>query len=293
MRRKLRNMKEFSNVTGLSRPTVSKYFNDPTSVRATTRARIEAALEQYDYRPNFFAVNQNRRNPKTLGIVVPQFTDPFFAEMAGSIECAAIDAGYFAITLSSHGSPEDEARAIEMIRSLNIGGVILSPLGRDSDAEAIMRLQEEVPLLAVRQPYRGARCPVARLRQRARDQPDGRSSLRDRSGAVLCRHARDQLECARTPRGLCRRDGSPRPGTPCSAIAGSGMGAGTDRRRGRPGRPRRRRLPVVDGTLRQRPSRHRGALQPEQGRDRASAATKPCGSPATTIIPPPSSLARA
>lgn len=147
MRRKLRNMKEFSNVTGLSRPTVSKYFNNPESVRASTRARIEAALEQYDYRPNFFAVNQNRRNPKTLAVVVPQFTDPFFAEMVGLIERAAIDAGYFAITLSSHGSPEDEARAIEMIRSLNIGGVILSPLGRASDVEAIMQLREEVPLL--------------------------------------------------------------------------------------------------------------------------------------------------
>ncbi|MCB1347625.1 MAG: LacI family DNA-binding transcriptional regulator [Maritimibacter sp.] len=140
-------MKEFSRATGLSRPTVSKYFNDPDSVRATTRARIEAALEKYDYRPNFFAVNQNRRDPKTLGIVVPQFTDPFYAEIVGLIERAAIDAGYAAITLSSHGSPEDEARAIEMVRSLNIGGVILSPLGRGSDAEAILRLQGDVPLL--------------------------------------------------------------------------------------------------------------------------------------------------
>ncbi len=147
MRRKLRNMKEFSNVTGLSRPTVSKYFNDPDSVRASTRARIEAALKTYDYRPNFFAVNQNRRNPKTLGIVVPQFTDPFYAEIVGLIERAAIERGYSAITLSSHGSPEDEARAIEMIRSLNLGGVVLSPLGRTSDIEAIARMQEEVPLL--------------------------------------------------------------------------------------------------------------------------------------------------
>ncbi|PIE07883.1 MAG: LacI family transcriptional regulator [Rhodobacterales bacterium] len=147
MRRKLRNMKEFSTATGLSRPTVSKYFNDPLSVRPSTRAKIEAALEKYDYRPNFFAVNQNRRNPKTLGIVVPEFTDPFYAELIAMVECAAMAEGYAAITLSSHGLPENEARAIEMIRSLNIGGVILSPLGRTSDAEAIARLRDEVPLL--------------------------------------------------------------------------------------------------------------------------------------------------
>lgn len=147
MRRKLRNMKEFSNVTGLSRPTVSRYFDDPDSVRASTRERIEAALQLYDYRPNFFAVNQNRRNPKTLGIVVPQITDPFFAEMVGLIESAAIAAGYFAITLGSHGSARDELQAIEMIRSLNLGAVILSPLGRVSDAGAIAQLNEDTPLL--------------------------------------------------------------------------------------------------------------------------------------------------
>ena len=48
---KIRNMEEFASVSGLSRPTVSKYFNDPDSVRASTRARIEQALEEYDYTP--------------------------------------------------------------------------------------------------------------------------------------------------------------------------------------------------------------------------------------------------
>ena len=43
---KIRNMEEFAAVSGLSRPTVSKYFNDPASVRPRTRERIEAALAQ-------------------------------------------------------------------------------------------------------------------------------------------------------------------------------------------------------------------------------------------------------
>ena len=68
---KIRNMEEFAAVTGLSRPTVSKYFNDPDSVRSSTRTRIEAALERYDFRPNIYAVNQNRRLTKNIGIVVP------------------------------------------------------------------------------------------------------------------------------------------------------------------------------------------------------------------------------
>ena len=60
---KIRNMEEFAAVSGISRPTVSKYFHDPDSVRQSTRRRIEEALEKHDYRPNIFAINQNHTQP--------------------------------------------------------------------------------------------------------------------------------------------------------------------------------------------------------------------------------------
>mgnify|MGYP005818477877 CR=1 FL=1 len=69
--KKIKNMDDFASVSGISRPTISKYFNDPDSVRKSTRERIEKALEQYDYRPNFYAMNQNRRLTKNVGIVIP------------------------------------------------------------------------------------------------------------------------------------------------------------------------------------------------------------------------------
>jgi len=75
---KFRNMEAFAAACGISRPTVSKFFHDPDSVRQSTRVRIEAALEQYDYRPNIFAIDQNRRTTKNVGIVVPYLADPVF-----------------------------------------------------------------------------------------------------------------------------------------------------------------------------------------------------------------------
>ena len=59
--RKVKTMEELAEVSGISRPTLSKYFNDPDSVRTTTRGKILLALEKYDYRPNIFAINQNRK----------------------------------------------------------------------------------------------------------------------------------------------------------------------------------------------------------------------------------------
>ncbi|MGD1923501.1 MAG: LacI family DNA-binding transcriptional regulator [Paracoccaceae bacterium] len=142
---KVRNMEEFASVSGVSRPTVSKYFNDPDSVRASTRKRIEDALERYDYRPNIFAVNQNRKLTKTVGIVVPYLADPFFAEIARNIEQHCIDAGYRPTLFSSHGDPMLELEILDNLRSLKPSGVLLAPLGRNSDRRAIEAFCKAVP----------------------------------------------------------------------------------------------------------------------------------------------------
>lgn len=142
---KIKNMEEFSAVSGISRPTVSKYFNDPDSVRKSTRARIEAALEKFDYRPNFYAMNQNRRMTKNIGIVVPYLADPFFAEMARVIEERCITAGFTPSLFSSHGEPEYEADILDTLRSMRPAGVLLAPLGRLSDKSAIEAFCRDVP----------------------------------------------------------------------------------------------------------------------------------------------------
>ena len=151
-----RTMHEFSDATGLSRPTVSKYFQNPQSVRASTRGRIERAMAELDYRPNFFALNQNRRTSNTIGIIVPQLLDPFYAEIVRRIEIQAIKAGYWPILLSSHGSAELEARGIDMMRSLKVTGALVAPLGDASDALQLERLGSEVPVVLFDTPLDGS-----------------------------------------------------------------------------------------------------------------------------------------
>lgn len=142
---KLKNMDEFAAASGVSRPTISKYFHDPNSVRKTTRSRIEEALERFDYRPNIYAMNQNRRLTKTIGISVPYLADPFFAEIARTIERLCIAAGYRPILLSSHGETDVENENLEGLRSLKPAGVLLAPLGRTSDRGLIEKFCSDVP----------------------------------------------------------------------------------------------------------------------------------------------------
>ena len=144
---KIRNMEEFSAKSGISRPTVSKYFHNPDSVRPSTREKIEAAIELYDYRPNIFAINQNRKLTKNVGIVVPLLTDPYFAEIARSLEQRCIDAGYRPTLFSAHGDPQDEVEVLATLRSMKPAGVLMAPLGRATDRKALEKFCDEVPTL--------------------------------------------------------------------------------------------------------------------------------------------------
>ena len=143
--RRLKTMEEFAEASGISRPTVSKYFHDPESVRKTTRSKIETALERYDYRPNIFAINQNRKLTKTIGILVPYLADPFFAEMVRKIERLCIEAGFWPIVFSAHGQQALENNVLNTLQSLRPAGALIAPLGRSSDFESVLQFSEEVP----------------------------------------------------------------------------------------------------------------------------------------------------
>ncbi|MCY4337046.1 MAG: LacI family DNA-binding transcriptional regulator [Litoreibacter sp.] len=142
---KIKNMEDFAAVSGISRPTISKYFNDPGSVRQTTRVKIEEALERFDYRPNIYAVNQNRRRTKNIGLVVPNLTDPFFAAIARTIEGLIVEAGFNPLLLSSHGGPDQEVANLDSLRSIKPAGVLLAPLGRASHVDDVAEFANQIP----------------------------------------------------------------------------------------------------------------------------------------------------
>lgn len=143
----LKTMEDFSRACGISRPTLSKYFQDAASVRSSTRDRIETALRKHDFNPSFYAVNMNRDKTRNIGILVPMLSDPFYAEMVRQFEDLCQKAGYWAVVMSSHGDAGIEARAIQTLLSLRVTGALVSPVGFKSDAEAMRRLAQSTPVV--------------------------------------------------------------------------------------------------------------------------------------------------
>ncbi|NLS16292.1 LacI family transcriptional regulator [Rhizobium sp. P40RR-XXII] len=142
-----KTMEDFAKSCGVSRPTLSKYFDDPTSVKPTTRALIEAALRSSDYQPNLYARNLNRKRTRNIGILVPALTDPFYAEMVNRLELRLRNEGYWPIVFSSHGLPELEAEAVNTMLSLKVAGALVAPLGQKSDPRTFEKLAQNLPIV--------------------------------------------------------------------------------------------------------------------------------------------------
>lgn len=146
---RVNTMEELSVAIGVSRPTLSRYFQDPTRIKDSTVARIEAGLGRVEYVPNFFATRLNRKSTGIIGVIIPYLNDLFFTKLLEQIEKAAMDAGYTVITQCSHSDPEIEARAARTFMSMNVDGALVAPLGNQSDADVHERLRERLPFVLV------------------------------------------------------------------------------------------------------------------------------------------------
>ncbi len=140
-------MEELSVAIGVSRPTLSRFFQDPTLVKANTVERIERGLTQVEYVPNFFATRLNRKSTGMIGVIIPYLNDLFFTKLLQSVEEAAMRAGLTVITQCSHSDPAIEARAAETFMSMNVDGALVAPLGDHSDQAVQLRLKSRLPFV--------------------------------------------------------------------------------------------------------------------------------------------------
>ncbi len=146
---KINTMKELSEAIGVSRPTLSRYFRDPSAVRPSTSKKIQDRLSEVDYVYNFLTTRQNRKSTELIGVIVPSYKDLFFASLVEKIERSARELGYTIITQSSNGDPDVETRAVRKLRSMSVDGAIVAPIGAAADNDALAAASEEFPLVFV------------------------------------------------------------------------------------------------------------------------------------------------
>lgn len=146
---KINTMEELSAAIGVSRPTLSRYFHSPDSVRSSTSEKIRLGLERVEYVPNFFATRMNRKTTGIIGVITPYLNDLFFSKLLEAIEIPAMEAGFTVIAQCSHSDKAIEARAAETLISMNVDGALVVPLGDQSDTRVHQRLRSRMPFVMV------------------------------------------------------------------------------------------------------------------------------------------------
>lgn len=146
-----------AEIAGVSLKTASRVLNGELSVSAKTRERVQGAMARLGYRPNLMARSLKARKSAAIGMVVPNFSDPFTSTVIQAVQQFARTKGYVVIVTSSGGDEETERSEIESLVSRQVDGLIVSPAdGRVSSiADALPR---DLPVVMFDQVVRGTAC---------------------------------------------------------------------------------------------------------------------------------------
>jgi len=125
----LSGIREVAQLAGVSLGTVSNVVNHPERVSVQTRQQVAAAIQRLGFVPNRSATDLRRGQSRMIGLVLPDITNPFFAELAhGAIDCAT-EHGYGAVMCNTDSDSAKESANLEMIEELQAAGVLLTPVG--------------------------------------------------------------------------------------------------------------------------------------------------------------------
>jgi LacI family transcriptional regulator len=129
-------LKQIAKELGVSVSTVSKALNDSPEISEQTKVKIKEYAKLKNYKPNVIGLNLKNRKTKTIGVIIPNILNSFFAKVFSGIEKVADKKGYNVITCISNESLEKEIHTLEMLSNGTIDGFILSV------SEEAQKLQE-------------------------------------------------------------------------------------------------------------------------------------------------------
>lgn len=125
-------IKDIAKAADVSYATVSRALNAKYGVNEGTRERIVKLAEELGYTPNAIARGLVSRQTHTIGLILPDITNPFYPEVAGGIEDAAADRGWGVLLCNTNWDPEREERYLRLLTERRVDGIIISPVSGDS-----------------------------------------------------------------------------------------------------------------------------------------------------------------
>jgi LacI family transcriptional regulator len=122
-------IKDVARAAGVSITTVSHTINGTRRVSEELSARVMQAMEELEYRPNVLARSLRVGQTKTIGLIIPDNSNLFFAEIARAIEDTGYQNGYSVILCNSDGQAEKQQRYIHTLVDKQVDGIVFISSG--------------------------------------------------------------------------------------------------------------------------------------------------------------------
>ena len=121
--------------------TVSRVINNHSTVRASTRKKVEAAILQLGYKQNEAARLLKGQRAKLIGLIVPDLSDIFFASCAHTVQQIARENGYMTLIVSSDRDADLEFQEAELMSNRKVSGLLIVTSTQSGD-ERLSELQD-------------------------------------------------------------------------------------------------------------------------------------------------------
>jgi len=145
-------LKDVAKKAGVSVMTVSRIVNNQDSaipISENTKAKVLEVVKTLNYTPNIMAKGLKSGKTHLVGLIVPGITNSFYAEIIQGIEDIVEDLEYSVILTTTDYKPDKEAKYLELLKRKQVDGLILMPLGDESNVRLIQEIKESIPLVFI------------------------------------------------------------------------------------------------------------------------------------------------
>jgi LacI family transcriptional regulator len=141
-------MRDVAKAANVSIATISHVVNDTRYVSPAVRERVNNAIRELDYQHNQVASSLRKQKTKTIGVLVPNNANPYFAEVLAGIEAASYLKNYHIIMGNANEDPEREQSYLRVLFSRQVDGILLISTGPVSESLDLLK-KNKTPVVVV------------------------------------------------------------------------------------------------------------------------------------------------
>jgi LacI family transcriptional regulator len=154
-------IKDVAEKAGVSSATVSNVINDKGKVSESTRRMVLDVIDELNFRPNASAQRRYQDAHKSIGLVIKEIHNPYFANVIVGAQEAAESQGYELIVASSEGRRDSEDRIVDLFVAKDVSGIIINPLlDGESDLSRLFELKRRNIPFVLLERVRGLRASL-------------------------------------------------------------------------------------------------------------------------------------